>query len=73
MEFGLQKSNKFMKTAVKTLLGSNKRVLGSVSNNTNFESIKKSAFVTLPRKRLDRMTESKIEHVICTSALAAFY
>ena len=28
--------------------------------------------ISLPEKGLDRLTNGKIEHIICTSALAAF-
>lgn len=30
-------------------------------------------FTLLTEKGMDRLTESKIEHVICTTALAAFF
>lgn len=33
----------------------------------------KGLFMSLPEKGLDRLTDAKIEHIICTSALAAFY
>ena len=30
-------------------------------------------FTPLTEKGLDRLTDSRIEHIICTTALAAFY
>ncbi len=41
--------------------------------NPSWSKEKKNAlFTTLTKKGLDRLTDARIEHVICTSALAAF-